>query len=167
MEQYLEIDLLQRIRFRWARRVGTLSWDDCSYKKRHQRACFLALTFLLVRASEKAEFCKTERETSARPDRASTLILEFQPPRALPGERGSIAPSASRRTAHPGSTSPAARAPKGEVSLSPAAEAAHAPPGGSRRLLQATAVTGAGPRASWGPRTGAGTCQPGRETKAG
>lgn len=37
----------------------------------------------------------------------------------------------------------------------------------SRRLLRAAAVTGAGPRASRGPRTGAVTCHPGRETKAG
>lgn len=65
-------------------------------------------------------------QTSARSAAAghSVILTLHGPP---PGERSSIAPSASRRTAHPCSTSPAARARKGEVSLPPAAGAAHAP----------------------------------------
>lgn len=52
-------------------------------------------------------------------ERSSGTLRYPHPPRAPPGVRGSIAPAASRRTAHPGSTSPAGPGP-GRRSFSPA-----------------------------------------------
>ncbi|XP_026338246.2 collagen alpha-1(I) chain-like [Ursus arctos] len=89
-------------------------------------------------AGESGEHASTPTARGAQTEseeRSSGTLRYPRPPRAPPGVRGSIAPAASRRTAHPGSTSPAARAPEGEVSLPPAAAAAHAPPG-SRRVPQ-------------------------------
>lgn len=74
-----------------------------------------------------------------------------------PGERVSIAPAASRA---PGLRPPPV--PEGEVALPPAAAAARAPPGFS----EGPAAPGLG-RVRGPPTTaGAGTCHPGRETKA-